>query len=135
MQDCGIHGNIYKWIKDFLNDRLIQTKVNNAFSSKQVLEEGLPQGSSLSCSLFLIFLNDLPSKLKSEKAQYADDLSFWQTQNKVGTCAILLNEDLGRLKTYCDKWKLKINYTKTVYTIFTKSPDEARLKPKIKILN
>ena len=133
MQDCGIHGNIYKWIKDFLNDRLIQTKVNNAFSSKQVLEEGLPQGSSLSCSLFLIFLNDLPSKLKSEKAQYADDLSFWQTQNKVGTCAILLNEDLGRLKTYCDKWKLKINYTKTVYTIFTKSPDEARLKPKIKI--
>jgi len=133
MQDCGIHGNLYKWIKDFLNDRLIQTKVQNAYSSKQVLEEGLPQGSSLSCTLFLIFLNDLPSELKSEKAQYADDLSFWQTQNKVGTCAILLNEDLSRLDVYCNKWKLKINFTKTVYTVFTKSPDEAKKRLKMQI--
>ena len=125
MQDYGIHGNLYKWIKDFLSDRLIQTKVQNAFSSKKTLEEGLPQGSSLSCTLFLIFLNDLPKVLKSEKGQYADDLSFWQTQNKVGTCAILLNEDLKRLDSYCSKWKLKINYTKTVYTIFSKSSKEA----------
>ena len=126
MNDYGIHGNLYKWIKDFLTDRLIQTKVQNAFSSKKVLEEGLPQGSSLSCTLFLIFLNDLPMELKSEKGQYADDLSFWQTQNKVGTCAILLNEDLKRLDSYCSKWKLKINYGKTVYTIFTKSSKEAK---------
>ena len=126
MQDYGIHGNLYKWVKDFLTDRLIQTKVQNAFSSKKVLEEGLPQGSSLSCTLFLLFLNDLPKELKAEKVQYADDLSFWQTKNKVGTCAILLNEDLKRLDSYCTKWKVKINYTKTVYTIFTKSSKEAK---------
>ena len=77
MQNTGIHGKLYTWIKNFLTDRLIQTKVQNAFSSKRVLEEGLPQGSSLSCTLFLIFLNDLPEVLKSEKAQYADDLAFW----------------------------------------------------------
>ena len=133
MQNIGIHGNLYKWIKNFLSDRLIQTKVHNAFSSKCVLEEGLPQGSSLSCTLFLIFLNDLPKILKSEKAQYADDLAFWQTQNKAGTCAILLNEDLQRLDSYCKKWKLKINTTKTVYTIFSKSPDEAKKNLQIKI--
>ena len=94
MQECGIHGNLYTWIKNFLTDRLIQTKVGNAFSSKRILEEGLPQGSSLSCTLFLIFLNDLNQELKAEKGQWADDLVLWQTQNKVGTCAILLNEDL-----------------------------------------
>ena len=133
MQDCGIHGNLYNWIKDFLNDRLIQTKVQNAFSSKQVLEEGLPQGSALSCTLFLIFLNDLPKELKSEKAQYADDLSFWQTRSKVGTCAIILNEDLKRLDAYCKKWKLKVNYTKTVYTIFSKSAKKANKNLRLKI--
>ena len=42
MHELGIHGNLYKWIKDFLKDRLIQTKVGNAYSSKKVLEEGLP---------------------------------------------------------------------------------------------
>ena len=103
MQDIGIHGNLYKWIKNFLSDRLIQTKVGNAFSSRSILEEGLPQGSSLSSTLFLIFLNDLPKELKSEKDLYADDLSIWQTQNKAGTCAILLNEDLARLERDCHK--------------------------------
>ena len=107
MQELGIHGNLYKWIKDFLTDRLIQTKVGNAYSSKKVLEEGLPQGSALSSTLFLIFLNDLPQEIKSDKDQYADDLSLWQTQNKVGTCAILLNEDLNRIEQYCIKWKVK----------------------------
>ena len=111
---------------------MIKTKVQNAFSSKQVFEEGLPQGSSLSCTLFLIFLNDLPEVLKSEKAQYADDLVFWQTQNKAGTCSILLNEDLKRLDSYCKRWKLRINTTKTVYTIFSKTPKEAKKNLKIK---
>ena len=77
--------------------------------------------------------SDLPGVLKSEKAQYADDLAFWQTQNKAGTCTILLNEDLERLDSYCKKWKLRINTTKTVYTIFSKSPKEAKKNLKIKI--
>ena len=133
MQDMGIHGNLYKWTKSFLTNRIIQTKVGNAYSSKKILEEGLPQGSSLSCTLFLIFLNDLPKELKSEKDLYADDLSFWQTQTKAGTCAILLNDDLIRLERYCQRWKIKLNYKKTIYNIFTKSPTEAKKNLRIKI--
>ena len=133
MQELGIHGNMYKWIKNFLTDRLIRTKVGNAYSAKKVLEEGLPQGSSLSSTLFLIYLNDLPKEIKSEKDQYADDLSMWQTQNNIGTCAILLNEDLIKLERFCIKWKIKINYTKTVYTIFSKSSKEAQKNVKIQI--
>ena len=122
MQRLGIQGNLYHWIKNFLTDRLIQTKINNAFSSKRVLEEGLPQGSSLSCTLFLIYINDLPKTLKYEKALYADDLVLWHTHSKAGISARLINEDLKRLEEYCSIWKLKINCKKTVYTIFTMSP-------------
>ena len=135
MQEYGIHGNLYNWIKNFLNERLIQTKVGDAFSSRKILEEGLPQGSSLSCTLFLIYINDLLKELKSEKGGYADDLSFWQTQNKIGTCAMLLNEDLQRLENYCKKWKIVINYDKTVYTIFTKSSVEAKKNLNMQIGN
>ena len=133
MQDMGIHGNLYNWTKSFLTDRLIQTKVGNAYSSKKMLEECLLQGSCLSCTLFLIFLNDLPQELKADKDLYADDLSLWQTQSKAGTCAILLNEDLIRLEKYCQKWKLRLNYKKTVYNIFSKSPKEAKRNLSIKI--
>ena len=133
MQDLGIHGNLYSWIKNFLCERNIQTKINNAISSKETLEEGLPQGSSLSATLFLIFVNDLPKQLKYEKALYADDLALWHTHKEAGVSEILLNEDLNRIKEYCDKWKLKINNKKTVYTIFTKSPKTANKSLNLKL--
>ena len=126
MQELGVHGKIYAWIKNFLTERHIQTKINNATSSKETLEEGLPQGSSLSCTLFLIFVNDLPKILKYEKALYADDLALWHSHKEVGISAILLNEELQRIQEYCDTWKLKLNSTKTVYSIFSKELQSCR---------
>ena len=133
MQRVGIHGHLYTWIKNFLCDRIVQTKVSNAYSSKQVLEEGLPQGSSLSCTLFLIYINDLPDELKSEKTLFADDLTLWHTDKQVGTSAYLLNRDLKRLENYCNKWKLLINTTKTVYTVFSNSPKISKREAPIEI--
>ena len=121
IQNFGIKGKLFNWIENFPNNRNIQTKVNDALSAKKILEEGLPQGSSLSCTLFLIFINDLPDVLKSEKALYADDLVLWNTHTVAGISAMYLNADLKRLETYCRKWKLKLNQTKTVYTVFSNS--------------
>ena len=71
----GIKGKLYRWIKSFLTDRLIQTNINDSLSSKDVLEEGLPQGSALSCTLFLMFINYLTKNLtQTEMAMLADDL-------------------------------------------------------------
>ena len=128
MRESGVHGNLYNWVKYFLVDRTIQTKVNNGISSKNVLEEGLPQGSSLSCTLFLLFINDLPDILQSENLFYADDLSLWHTSKYPVYSARKLNEDLQRIEKYCEEWKLKVNISKTVYTIFTKSHKLAKSK-------
>ena len=126
MMKLGIHGCIYKWIKSFLTDRTILTRVNNAFSSQEVLEEGLPQGSSLSCTLFLVYINDLPDILKTEKALYADDLVIWHTSQHPLLSARRLNEELSAIEKYCDEWKLKVNCQKTVYSIFTNSNKVAK---------
>ena len=64
MNNMGIHGKMLRWIHAFLTDRTIQTTVDGFTSSKKTLEEGLPQGSALSCTLFLIFINDLPPRLR-----------------------------------------------------------------------
>ena len=79
MRTAGINGNLYQWIKQFLTDRTIQTRINNGLSSKETVEDGLPQGSPLSCTLFLLFINDLPDVLTVENALYADDLAMWHT--------------------------------------------------------
>ena len=102
MMEAGVHGNLYRWIKSFLTDRTIQTRVNNGLSSKAVLEEGLPQGSALSCTLFLLFINDLPDILETEKAMYADDIAMWHTSKHLPIATKRLNEDLARLENYCE---------------------------------
>ena len=124
---------MYNWIKSFLTDRLIQTRYNTSLSSKATQEEGLPQGSSLSCTLFLIFLNDVSDVLKCEKALFADDLVFWHTGKSTIISQRRLQEDLTNLEAYCDFWKLRVNTTKTVYTIFTRSHKIAKAKMNLKI--
>ncbi|GFR84197.1 reverse transcriptase [Elysia marginata] len=129
MREVGIHGRLYQWVKYFLVNRMIQTKINNGISSKLIQEEG----SSLSCTLFLIFINDLPDVVQTEKALYSDDLVMWHTNKHPGISARLLNEDLDSLQHYCDKWKLKINSSKTVYSVFTKSHIHVVAKKNIRL--
>ena len=125
MSDIGIHGKMLKWIQAFLTNRTIQTTVEGTTSSRRTLEEGLPQGSALSCTLFLIFINDLPSLLKCNKALFADDLVIWTTEKDLILARAELMRDLATINTYCNFWKLKINASKSVYSIFTRSHKDA----------
>ena len=135
MQNLGIKSHLYNWIKSFLTDRLIQTKFNSALSSKSIQEEGLPQGSSLSCTLFLIFLNDITDVIKCEKALFADDLVLWHTSNSTIISQRRLQEDLNNIESYCKYWKLKVNTSKTVYSIFTRSHKIAKNRLRLTINN
>lgn len=136
MRRMGIHGNLYRWIKNFLNERTIQTKINNELSSKQVLEEGLPQGSALSCTLFLVYMNEITKNInKSQVALYADDLVIWHSHRYARQSTRYLNQDLEKITTFCDLWKLIINPEKCSYTIFTMSPKAAKQNLEIRIGN
>ena len=131
----GIHGCIFKinWIQAFLSNRTIATSYNGATSSKRTLEEGLPQGSSLSCTLFLIYINDLAEKLNISKAMFADDLIIWTTDKYPIIAKAKLKRNLLTLQTYCRLWKLKINNKKTVCSCFTLSHKMARKTLELKI--
>ena len=55
------------------------------------------------------------------KALFADDLVIWHNSNSTIIGQRRIQEDLMNLERYCTLWKLKINITKTVYTIFRNS--------------
>ena len=133
MLRMGIHGCMFNWIQAFLSNRTIATRYNGATSSKRTLEEGLPQGSSLSCTLFLIYINDLAEQLNISKAMFADDLVIWTTDKYPIIAKAKLKRNLLTLQTYRRLWKLKINNKKTVYSIFTLSHKMARKTLKLKI--
>ena len=132
MLRMGIHGCMFNWIQTFLSNRTIATKYNGATSSKRTLE-GLPQGSSLSCTLLLTYINDLAEQLNISKAMFADDLVIFTTDKYPIIAKAKLKRNLLTLQTYCRLWKLKINNKKTVYSIFTLSHKMARKTLELKL--
>ena len=133
MLNMGIHGPLYFWVKNFLSERKIRTSIGRTFSS--YMEDGLPQGSALSCTLFLIFVDDLPGILPVSKSMFADDLVIWVHGTDLDFLSKHLNMALANLSVYCKLWKMKINPQKTVYSIFSLSPKTSHRRLKLKLEN
>ena len=59
----GIQGNMWKWIQNFLDERLAKCLVNNTEGEWFKTNIELPQGAVISPILFNIYLKDLFEKL------------------------------------------------------------------------
>ena len=76
MTQFGLHGNVLKFVKDFLNDRSIKVRVGAVKSSMYFLENGTPQGSVQSSQLLIIMINDLPESSNGINLALFEDDSF-----------------------------------------------------------
>jgi hypothetical protein len=76
LRAVGLHGSLILWIENFLFCRRIQVVVDGATSAPHSLNAGVPQGSVLSPTLFLIFIDDLLSSTLNPIYSYADDSSL-----------------------------------------------------------
>jgi hypothetical protein len=57
----GITGNLLEWIQDFLTDRKQRVAIHSSVSTWESVLSGVPQGSVLGPTLFLLSVNDLPN--------------------------------------------------------------------------
>jgi len=80
--------NIFKYITNFLKERQFQVKVSHTLSNTFSQENGIPQGSSLAVTLFLLAINDIVEsiiKVPVKANLFADDFNIFCRSNNLKT--------------------------------------------------
>ena len=120
MEKYGITGELLGWVKAFLSDRTQQVVIRGTASESHAVTSGVPQGSVLGPTLFLIFINDLPLEIISPISLFADDSKIFtriisdRNMHKKGNVRgdQNLQNDLARIKGWADKWMMQFNVEK-----------------------
>lgn len=104
----GIRGHINAWIQDFLLQRQQAVVVDGAQSSYVPVESGVPQGSVLGPSLFLLYINDLPRQTSSRSRLFADDTICQRTILEPSD-QLTLQQDICKLEEWEKTWNMSFH--------------------------
>jgi hypothetical protein len=117
----NLPSHLLDWVKSFLTDRTFHVTWRTSTSSTFTTKTGVPQGSCLSPTLFNIFFSDISVHIPRHihRALYADDLGILYRSTKLREIQSNLQTTINEINTFCTKWGLAINKSKTTYTVFT----------------
>ena len=95
----GLQGNILIFIENFIKTRLIKVRTNNISSHPVEIQNGVPQGSVLSVTLFLIAINEAMNQITPpvKAFLFADDLTITCKGKNIRTIQKTLQLTLNKL--------------------------------------
>ena len=112
-QKVNVHlnGKTLAWISSFLQNRTQQVLVEGVSSAIGKVTSGVPQGSVLGPTLFLLYINDIGDGIESSVRLFADDTILYRTISSPSD-ATILQADLDHLSDWEKKWQMGFNVDK-----------------------
>ena len=92
----GIRDDTLSWVNTFLQGRQQQVVIDGESSRLSTVSSGVPQGTVLGPTLFLLFINDIATNISSTIRLFADDCVVYRAINTPEDHHIL-QQDLNKL--------------------------------------
>ena len=132
----GLKGNLPKFISNFLSNRCFRVKVGSSFSNVYEQEQGVPQGSILSPTLFNIKINNIIKCLDDDVncSLYVDDFLICYRSKDMKTIETKLQNNLNKIEKWTVENGFKFSMTKTNCVHFCQE-HRLHLDPALKLYN
>lgn len=126
-------GNMLNFITNFLSHRTFQVKTANTLSDTFRQENGVPQGSTISVTLFLISINDIAEKITTPciPMLYADDFTILCRSTNANSIQQLLQDASNKLMSWSKSSGFRLSPTKTNLLIFNQKRKTQNISIKI----
>ena len=104
--------------KSYLSNRKQFVTTYICKSDKEYITCGIPQGSVLGPTLFLIYINDLPDCHAMQTLLFADDTALLLSGPNILDLQNTINDELKNVQKWFTQNKLTLNLNQTNYLLF-----------------
>ena len=133
LKQNGVSGSLLMFFQNYLYNRKQRVVLNGSYSNYFTVKSGVPQGSVLGPLLFLMYINDLGSNIKSNIMFFTDDTVLYSIVRDPATSANNLNHDLDIIQHWAYQWKMEFNpdptkqATEVLFSCKKSSPNHPQL--------
>lgn len=122
----GLRGRLPLYIQEFLSNRTFNVRINNTTSEKYTQETGIPQGSVLSVTLFIIKINEIANQVPKEagfhSSLFVDDLQIGYQHQDLNIIHEKLQSCLNSVHQWAETNGCRFSEGKTNVMHFTMKP-------------
>ncbi|MCU7800748.1 MAG: reverse transcriptase-like protein [gamma proteobacterium symbiont of Lucinoma myriamae] len=114
LHNLGLRGRLPNFISNFLSDRSFNVRIGSTLSDTFKQEQGVPQGSILSPTLFNIKINNIVKCVNEiDSSLYVDDFGIFYKSKNMENIEYRLQRCLTKIETWATENGFKFSKTKT----------------------
>ncbi|XP_028407530.1 uncharacterized protein LOC114530144 [Dendronephthya gigantea] len=123
----GIDDSFLLWFRNFFINRKQRVVIRGTYSLWAQVKSGVPQGTILGPILFLIYVNDISTRVASQIKLYADNTKLYREISDKTWDVQILQSDLTYLHEWSILWQLPFNTDKCEVIRITHARDKSVL--------